>query len=67
MIFLLHLPAIKITLFCLLIFLTFNAVAQSKDAFEPEIFKYVEQMPEFNGDVNQYLAEHVKYPRKALH
>jgi periplasmic protein TonB len=31
----------------------------------PEIFKYVEQMPEFNGDVNSYLGKNIRYPDAA--
>lgn len=28
----------------------------------PQIFKYVEQMPEFPGDVNNYLGSNLRYP-----
>ena len=30
-----------------------------------KIFKYVEQMPVFNGDVNQWLGRHTQYPDAA--
>jgi protein TonB len=33
----------------------------------PEIFRYVEQMPEFaGGDVNAYIAKNIKYPQAAV-
>ncbi len=31
----------------------------------PQIFRYVEQMPEFPGDVNEYLAKNIRYPDAA--
>lgn len=31
----------------------------------PQIFKYVEQMPQFPGDVSSYLASHLQYPESA--
>ncbi len=31
----------------------------------PAVFTYVEQMPEFNGNVNQYLASNINYPASA--
>lgn len=31
----------------------------------PQIFKYVEQMPEFPGDVNSYLGNNLRYPESA--
>lgn len=31
----------------------------------PEIFSYVEQMPEFNGDLNDYLSKNINYPQMA--
>lgn len=29
------------------------------------VFTYVEQMPEFIGDMNKYLSEHIIYPKEA--
>jgi protein TonB len=31
----------------------------------PTIFKFVEQMPEFNGDINAYLSSKLRYPDDA--
>lgn len=31
----------------------------------PEIFSYVQQMPEFPGDIMKYLGEHIHYPEAA--
>lgn len=31
----------------------------------PQIFKFVEQMPAFDGDLNSYLLSHIKYPDEA--
>lgn len=30
----------------------------------PEIFTYVEQAPEFQGSVERYVRQHIRYPRK---
>ena len=32
---------------------------------QESVFRFVEQMPAFKGDVNSYLAEHLNYPEKA--
>jgi protein TonB len=31
----------------------------------PEIFSYVEQMPEFSGNLNEYLSKNINYPQMA--
>ena len=31
----------------------------------PQIFRYVEQMPEFPGNVNEYLSRNIRYPEAA--
>lgn len=31
----------------------------------PQIFKFVEQMPAFEGDLNSYLVSHLRYPDEA--
>ncbi len=31
----------------------------------PQIFKFVEQMPAFEGDLNSYLSSHLRYPDDA--
>jgi protein TonB len=30
-------------------------------------FKYVEQMPQFNGDLHAYISRHIHYPEQASH
>src|SRR5690242_7370107 len=30
---------------------------------QPDVFTYVEQMPEPGFDINRYLADHLRYPR----
>ncbi|HTM66820.1 MAG TPA: energy transducer TonB [Flavipsychrobacter sp.] len=30
-----------------------------------QVFTYVDQMPKFSGDLNQYLADHLQYPKSA--
>ena len=32
---------------------------------DEQVFNFVEQMPEFNGDLNKYIAEHMHYPDDA--
>ena len=34
--------------------------------FPPGIYTNVEQMPEFPGDVNTYIQNHLKYPKGAI-
>ena len=56
----------KILLCCLLILSSCRANAQYKpvaasDSSEADTFTYVEQMPEFRGDVHQYIASHQQY------
>ncbi len=41
-----------------------NSVVETKKK-EPETFIYVEQMPQFNGNINQYLASNINYPASA--
>lgn len=31
-----------------------------------QIFRHVEQMPEFGGDINKYLRDNIRYPQAAL-
>jgi len=31
----------------------------------PAVFKYVEQMPEFKGNVTEWVKENLRYPEKA--
>jgi len=38
---------------------------QSTATPRPDVFMYVEQMPEPGFDINRYLAENLKYPREA--
>ncbi|MBS1615263.1 MAG: TonB family protein [Bacteroidetes bacterium] len=46
--------------------LQFNdQIADGDDGVEDTAVRYVENMPEFNGDLNQYLAAHIKYPASA--
>ena len=40
-----------------------NGVVEAPAA--PQIFKYVEQMPAFNGDVMKWLNDHIQYPDAA--
>jgi len=37
----------------------------TKDIDLEKIFTYVEQMPAFQGDMNAYISEHIKYPSEA--
>lgn len=48
--------------FCLLFIITFGLQAQQQ---ESEILTMAEQMPEFDGDLSQYLAKSIKYPISA--
>ena len=60
----------------LLSFTSATCFAQSKETIAPkqeeakpqasEIFTFVEQMPEFSGDLNKYLSENIRYPAEAL-
>jgi TonB family protein len=39
--------------------------SSTKDAPHAKVFTYVDQMPKFSGNLNQYLAEHLEYPASA--
>jgi len=54
----------KRILFVLAVFI--NTVTYAQDSSKKIIFTYVEQMPQFNGDVHQYIKEHLQYPPTAL-
>lgn len=41
------------------------AQSDTPDVEDVEIFTFVEQMPEFQGDIYGFLAKHIKYPAKA--
>ena len=43
-----------------------STFAQTDTSKELIIFTYVEQMPEFKGDVQKYLSENIVYPQQAL-
>jgi protein TonB len=46
-----------------LTFLTISLFAQTTD--KSKVFSYVEQMPEFKGDLNAYLSKNIHYPEDA--
>ncbi len=52
----------SISLISLLILSSVFTKAQTSDK---QIFTYVEQMPEFKGDISQYFSENIHYPKDA--
>lgn len=51
----------------LLILLFFSAgmEAAAQEPSDDKVFTYVEQMPEFNGNIPEWLAKNVVYPAKS--
>lgn len=59
----------RILTLALLLFIPFIAVAQDESDTTPgklPVFTYVEQMPESDYDLSQYLSENIKYPQEAI-
>ena len=51
-------------LLCLFCFLSIHSFAQTSN--DNMIYQYVEEMPEFKGDINTYIAKNVVYPYDAI-
>jgi len=43
-----------------------RADAQNSDSTQREIFTFVEQMPEFYGDMMMFISKNIRYPKEAL-
>lgn len=46
---------------------TFAQTAQLEGPSKETVFRMVDQMPEFPGDLPAFIAQHIKYPESALH
>lgn len=49
----------------LLLFLAPAATAQSPDTSIPKLYQYIEHLPQFPGNINQFLSTKIKYPDEA--
>jgi protein TonB len=46
---------------------TFAQSAQQESPAQETVFRMVDQMPQFPGDLPAFIAQHIKYPESALH
>ena len=66
----------RLIIFVLAITISTTAFAQNDKTLAPkqetasseaeEVFTFVEQMPEFDGNINEYIAANIRYPAEAL-